>query len=567
MNPETPQNPSPRIAVLTSGDSTLSWHLIQQLKERSTGPVFVAATEKSGPSRSKISTNSVRNRFSSAFRAPLGKLFRKYILLHPTPPEAPHVGPESEYTGPLNSSILAEKLSDFQPDVLLISGTNKISNEILNTAPIRLNMHAGFVPYYRGTAALEWTVLQKNYQYLGVTIHSVTEKIDGGEAWRFVPVAPYPLEPFVLYKNRLTLVGQNALIDAALQAGSGRTDNVKQGETGARSYRKSDQPVDFRQQVQANFTSGDPGRFSLTHGGDPYSGNRFVKPFVRKKLRRQVLANGWYIVNYHDICADAEFENATNRVPSIFTERSTFLNHLEYWREHFQPVSIYEGIELLERGEATTKKYLTITFDDGLKNTTSCLEPLNTAGFRPTLFLSGDPLTNNRPLANHAGIIGLRLSARLAFTNQEIIDGVNKMANGEAISPELATSIMGEYITQLDFDSNMLPGEFDVGAHSMTHTRPAGSIDPRQANEVSESISVVSQATKIDIDLYAHPFGKMKDRSIDSDWAAEQQSLHHFACAGGINVSQNQSGALNRIAIQNESMDELNTMMLMQWGA
>lgn len=81
-------------------------------------------------------------------------------------------------------------LSDANPDVMLVYGTAVIADATLSQARLTaLNMHTGLSPWYRGDSTLFWPVYYDQEDKLGVTVHRLTAKIDGGDIVATAPVA------------------------------------------------------------------------------------------------------------------------------------------------------------------------------------------------------------------------------------------------------------------------------------------------------------------------------------------------------------------------------------------
>jgi folate-dependent phosphoribosylglycinamide formyltransferase PurN len=81
----------------------------------------------------------------------------------------------------INSVECQERLSAEQPDLLLDHGTSIVKGHILDTAPLALNLHWGLSPYYRGVRCTEWALLNWDPYNIGVTIHKLAKRIDGGD--------------------------------------------------------------------------------------------------------------------------------------------------------------------------------------------------------------------------------------------------------------------------------------------------------------------------------------------------------------------------------------------------
>ena len=62
----------------------------------------------------------------------------------------------------VNSEIVESFIESYNPDVLVISGTKKVSSEILKKVKIKINLHHGIVPFYRGISSSNW-VIQKSF--------------------------------------------------------------------------------------------------------------------------------------------------------------------------------------------------------------------------------------------------------------------------------------------------------------------------------------------------------------------------------------------------------------------
>ncbi len=81
----------------------------------------------------------------------------------------------------INSIECQERLLTEQPDLLLDHGTSIVKGHILDTAPLALNLHWGLSPYYRGTRCTEWALSNWDPYNIGVTIHKLAKRIDGGD--------------------------------------------------------------------------------------------------------------------------------------------------------------------------------------------------------------------------------------------------------------------------------------------------------------------------------------------------------------------------------------------------
>ena len=80
----------------------------------------------------------------------------------------------------INSQLVLNRLKEINPDLILDHGTSIVKNHILENAKLALNLHWGLSPYYRGTHCTDWALINWDPNNIGVTIHKLTNEIDGG---------------------------------------------------------------------------------------------------------------------------------------------------------------------------------------------------------------------------------------------------------------------------------------------------------------------------------------------------------------------------------------------------
>jgi len=83
-----------------------------------------------------------------------------------------------ELNGPKTWSFLARH----KPALLLSYGVHKLTPETLSHEPgLRWNLHGGLSPWYRGVTTHFWPSYMLEPQMTGMTVHELTEAIDGGD--------------------------------------------------------------------------------------------------------------------------------------------------------------------------------------------------------------------------------------------------------------------------------------------------------------------------------------------------------------------------------------------------
>jgi len=81
----------------------------------------------------------------------------------------------------INSPKVVAKLEGLKPDIILDHGTSIIKKNVLSLASYAFNLHWGLSPYYRGTHCTEWALIHWDPNNVGVTIHALSDAIDGGD--------------------------------------------------------------------------------------------------------------------------------------------------------------------------------------------------------------------------------------------------------------------------------------------------------------------------------------------------------------------------------------------------
>jgi hypothetical protein len=82
----------------------------------------------------------------------------------------------------INAEAAQRFISIRRPDLLLSFGVHKLTPQTLEAAPkLRWNIHGGLSPWYRGKIALFWPSYLLEPQMTGMTVHELTQAIDGGK--------------------------------------------------------------------------------------------------------------------------------------------------------------------------------------------------------------------------------------------------------------------------------------------------------------------------------------------------------------------------------------------------
>jgi len=81
----------------------------------------------------------------------------------------------------INNQETIEILLKLKPNIVIVNGTRIISNKVLNAVDaVFINTHVGITPEYRGVHGGYWSLVNKDFNNCGVTVHLVDEGIDTG---------------------------------------------------------------------------------------------------------------------------------------------------------------------------------------------------------------------------------------------------------------------------------------------------------------------------------------------------------------------------------------------------
>ncbi len=141
-----------------------------------------------------------------------------------------------------------EWLADLAPDLALVAAFGQILTKRVLAVPRLgfINVHPSLVPRYRGSAPLQWTLINGDTQ-AGVSILKVVPEVDAGEVLAVERVEVDPDENAVELGARLGALGGRLALGVMERAGQGSLDG---------------QPQDASQVVMARQLSKADGRLS-----------------------------------------------------------------------------------------------------------------------------------------------------------------------------------------------------------------------------------------------------------------------------------------------------------------
>ncbi len=83
--------------------------------------------------------------------------------------------------GEINLKESIDYLYSLKPNSIALYSVSILRDDIIKRFRGKLfNVHAGLSPYYRGTATNIWPIINKELEYIGMTIHHIDKGIDSG---------------------------------------------------------------------------------------------------------------------------------------------------------------------------------------------------------------------------------------------------------------------------------------------------------------------------------------------------------------------------------------------------
>lgn len=133
----------------------------------------------------------------------------------------------------LNSKKTIRELSKLEPDVIIHQTQEILKRDFLGIPGIcTLNRHNSLLPKYRGRLAPFWAVF-KGEKETGVTIHTVTEKIDKGQIIAQRKIRIYKHDDYVSITKKCYKIAPDLMIEAIESLENGLPEEKESKEKGS----------------------------------------------------------------------------------------------------------------------------------------------------------------------------------------------------------------------------------------------------------------------------------------------------------------------------------------------
>jgi hypothetical protein len=596
-----------KVVLVTSSSDESTWEIIRYLENSSRVRLLVIEKKLSLIQWIVTRIKLISTRFSIFFRKTV------FSEMHP-PTIAPTIGSYRCFAKNLDQPEVLKKILDYRPNIIIGSRIDLLPKSIVSLDMLFLAYSPGISPFYCGPYSLQNTIQDKNYNYFFASIYGYESAKLSGSIVTAQYLCPYYREPLRLYKRRLDLIGAKLLIDVVtnwpsassamyvfhqeaswFEYSNGRLDSNLRG--GPNFYSRDLQRYVLYQRYGSSLTrlsdslSRLPATYSTSSLGESrmnsavtrVSGTtiRQIKKVaalcIQKQIDRNNICNGFYVLNYHQICPDTEVLHLKDKGRhNIYTSESNFLSHLQFLNNGFQCVPLDEGIELWRNGEARHERIASITIDDGLKAPVRWLDEMNNVNLKPSLFLCGNPIIRKRPLEIHKSL----LTHQYMANNSEYVETMDEMytamvANGFSDDNHFSRFISECYLCEEDVQRLLRENQIGLlGSHTWSHpwlfqrNSDLTSIEnfENQSCEIVECHNSMRKLFGAHLQLFSYPFGKMDYQSFVSELLAHRTCSNVFQLNGGINVKPSSTGSILRIGAKDFGSEVLEQLLRIQWA-
>ncbi len=80
----------------------------------------------------------------------------------------------------INNGSVRSFLERLKADIAIVCGTVYIRQDSLAGISLAINVHNGYLPYYKGNHGIFFALENSDFQHIGVSLHVVNEKLDSG---------------------------------------------------------------------------------------------------------------------------------------------------------------------------------------------------------------------------------------------------------------------------------------------------------------------------------------------------------------------------------------------------
>lgn len=138
-------------------------------------------------------------------------------------------GTKIHYVDDINSNYVEELLKIYNTDLIVFTGGGLIRENILNHSGIGIiNCHMGVLPMYRGMDVVEWPLLKKDFNNIGVTLHFMAKGVDTGDILKISKIQLKPMDTIKNLRIRFEPFMVREMVDVVIKYLNGKIIPQKQ---------------------------------------------------------------------------------------------------------------------------------------------------------------------------------------------------------------------------------------------------------------------------------------------------------------------------------------------------
>lgn len=139
----------------------------------------------------------------------------------------------------LNDEKVLKGLENIKPDLVVFTGGGLIRQPVLDRAGNGvLNCHMGLLPEFRGMDVVEWPILMKRPDQVGISVHFMDRGVDTGDILSVKKIPPISGETIPQLRDRMEPAMCQFLVDTCCDFLDGKATRTPQSPTAGRQYFK-----------------------------------------------------------------------------------------------------------------------------------------------------------------------------------------------------------------------------------------------------------------------------------------------------------------------------------------
>ncbi len=137
----------------------------------------------------------------------------------------------------LNDRSAYSLLQTHSPDVIAFTGGGLIRKDLLSLPGLGiLNCHSGILPHYRGMDVVEWPILEKRLDQIGLTLHFMESGVDTGPILLQKKVSPQKEESSLDLRLRMEPMMVGLMLEGLRRLRDGNIKPIPQNPREGRQY-------------------------------------------------------------------------------------------------------------------------------------------------------------------------------------------------------------------------------------------------------------------------------------------------------------------------------------------